>query len=77
MEQSVERVSMHSFFSTICLELVHMQRKACDGLSQIRTQEYTAVVCMAVRSLTALPLVVPPNRKLNELPMAFLGLSRE
>ena len=29
----------------------------------IRTQEYTAVVCMAVNSVTFLPLLVGPNRK--------------
>ena len=28
---------------------------------RIRTQEYTAVICMAVRSFTGLPLVVEPN----------------
>jgi hypothetical protein len=30
----------------------------------MRTQAYTAVVCMAVLSLTVLPLAVPPKKKL-------------
>jgi hypothetical protein len=29
----------------------------------MRTQEYTAVICMAERSVTALPEVVPPMKK--------------
>nr|DAO80499.1 MAG TPA: hypothetical protein [Caudoviricetes sp.] len=29
----------------------------------MRTQEYTAVICMAERSVTALPDVVPPKKK--------------
>jgi len=39
--------------------------------ARILTQAYTADVCMAVRSLTVLPLVVPTMRKENELPMLF------
>ena len=30
---------------------------------KILTQEYTAVICMAERSVTALPEVVPPKKK--------------
>jgi len=42
---------------------------------RIRTQEYTAVICMAVFSFTTLPEVEPPHKKLLPLPR-FLGLSR-
>jgi hypothetical protein len=43
----------------------------------MRTQAYTAVVCMAVLSLTVLPLAVPPKKKLYVLPYRrFLGLAR-
>jgi len=45
--------------------------------ANIRTQAYTAVVCIAVLSFTDLPDDVPPKRKLNELPTLFCGLSRE
>jgi hypothetical protein len=31
---------------------------------RILTQEYTAVICMAVVSFTGFPLDVPPKRKL-------------
>ena len=41
----------------------------------MRTQEYTAVICMAVFSLTTLPEDEPPHRKLVP-PPRFLGLSR-
>ncbi|KUK52898.1 MAG: hypothetical protein XD78_1637 [Desulfotomaculum sp. 46_296] len=45
--------------------------------ARIRTQAYTAVVCMAVLSLTVLPLAVPPKKKLYVLPYRlFLGLAR-
>jgi hypothetical protein len=44
--------------------------------ARMRTQAYTAVVCMAVRSLTVLPLAVPPKKKLYVLPYkVFLGLA--
>jgi hypothetical protein len=45
--------------------------------ARMRTQAYTAVVCMAVLSLTVLPLAVPPKKKLYVLPYRrFLGLAR-
>ena len=31
--------------------------------AKIRTQEYTAVICMAERSVTVLPEVLPPRKK--------------
>nr|DAF10491.1 MAG TPA: hypothetical protein [Caudoviricetes sp.] len=44
----------------------------------MRTQEYTAVICMAERSLTFLPAVEPPKKKLYPLPdVRFWGLSRD
>ncbi len=46
--------------------------------ANMRTQAITAVVCMAVRSLTAFPADEPPNRKLQRFPgRVLLGLSRE
>jgi hypothetical protein len=44
--------------------------------ASILTQAYTAVVCIAVRSLTVFPLDVPPKKKLYALPnRLFFGLS--
>ncbi|CQR75073.1 hypothetical protein SpAn4DRAFT_4437 [Sporomusa ovata] len=39
--------------------------------ARILTQAYTAVVCMAVRSFTVLPLVLVPKKKLYALPQLF------
>jgi hypothetical protein len=48
-----------------------MKRKSRPDSARIRTQAYTAEVCIAVRSFTALPLVVPPKRKLQPPPTRF------
>jgi len=42
----------------------------------MRTQEYTAVICIAERSLTFLPMELPPIKNRYALPdVAFFGLS--
>ena len=46
--------------------------KTCSGRDAIVSDRilmhaYTAVVCMAVRSFTVLPLVVPPKKMLFDL----------
>ena len=46
--------------------------------ARILTQLYTAVICMADVSVTILPLVVPPKKKLYRLPLRLsFGLSRD
>ena len=46
--------------------------------ARILTQEYTAVICMADRSVTVLPEVLFPMKKWYALPVvASLGWSRD
>ena len=61
MQQMVQRMVIDPFLAARRVT-VQLEWQGCQVSARMRTQAYTAVVCMAVNSFTVLPLVDGPNR---------------
>ena len=64
MEQEIKGMVYRLLFPSVIGIPVKLQGQAGTASDRILTQEYTAVICMAVRSFTRFPEVEFPRKKL-------------
>jgi hypothetical protein len=64
VQQTIEWVFERFLFPAAIIVSVYVQRQTATVSDRILTQEYTAVICIAVVSFTGFPLDVLPKKKL-------------